>query len=187
MGLYKRGRVWWMSFTHEGRQVRKSTRVTDKRLAEKIYYKAMTDVAERKWFERLPGEDRTLRDMLERYINEYAASNKSSKTVKLDRTIVKEMLEFFGDVMLINFSPAQIVSYIVSCRRRGLAHATIRYRLCLLRHAFDLAMREWEWIKDNPVTRIKGIKVNNTRDRWLTVEEEKRLLDCLCYICCSQG
>ena len=34
MGLYKRGSVWWMSFTHNGEQFRQSTETEDKTLAK---------------------------------------------------------------------------------------------------------------------------------------------------------
>ena len=45
MGLFKRGQVWWMRFTFKGKQVRKPTETTDKKLAEKIYHKVMTQIA----------------------------------------------------------------------------------------------------------------------------------------------
>ena len=51
MGLYRRGPTWWISFTYNGRQVRQSTETDDKKMAEKIYRKVMTEVAEGKWFE----------------------------------------------------------------------------------------------------------------------------------------
>ncbi|MCG3774544.1 MAG: hypothetical protein JW395_1367 [Nitrospira sp.] len=41
--------------------------------------------------------------------------------------------------------------------------------------AFNLARREWEWCTDNPVCRVSMEKEHNSRDRWLTVEEEQRL------------
>jgi integrase len=46
-----------------------------------------------------------------------------------------------------------------------------------MRHAFNLAIREWEWLKDNPVARVSKDKVDNARDRWLTIEEDARLLE----------
>ncbi len=36
---------------------------------------------------------------------------------------------------------------------------------------------EWEWIKDNPVSRVPKEKVNNKRDRWLSKDEEQKVLD----------
>ncbi len=46
-----------------------------------------------------------------------------------------------------------------------------------MKHAFSLAVREWEWTRDNPVKKISMEKENNGRDRWLTEDEEKRLLE----------
>jgi integrase len=37
-------------------------------------------------------------------------------------------------------------------------------------------MMEWEWVTDNPVLRIAKEKVRNGIKRWLTPEEEQRLL-----------
>ena len=39
MGLFKRNKVWWMTFTYQGQQVRRSTGSTDKRMAENILSK----------------------------------------------------------------------------------------------------------------------------------------------------
>jgi integrase len=46
----------------------------------------------------------------------------------------------------------------------------------LLGHAYKLAMMEWEWVTDNPVLKIAKEKVRNGIERWLTAEEEHRLL-----------
>ncbi len=43
-------------------------------------------------------------------------------------------------------------------------------------HAFSLAIRDWEWIKENPVKKVSKEKVNNLIERWLTFEEQKNLL-----------
>jgi integrase len=45
-----------------------------------------------------------------------------------------------------------------------------------LGHAYKLAEREWEWATDNPVLKIAKEKVRNLIERWLTTEEEQRLL-----------
>jgi len=56
MGLYERGSVWWMSFVHQGKQYRRSTETEDKKLAKRILDKVRGEIAEGKWFEKLPGE-----------------------------------------------------------------------------------------------------------------------------------
>lgn len=52
MGLVKRGNVWWMSFTYEGRQIRRSTETSDKRLAEAILGKVRSQIVEGRFFEK---------------------------------------------------------------------------------------------------------------------------------------
>jgi hypothetical protein len=47
-----------MSFTFKGKQVRKPTETADKKMAEKIYYKVMTQIAEGKWFEKPAREEK---------------------------------------------------------------------------------------------------------------------------------
>ena len=55
MGLYKRGSVWWMRFTYQGKQHRQSTETEDKKVAQRILDKVKGEIAEGKWFEKLPG------------------------------------------------------------------------------------------------------------------------------------
>ena len=47
----------------------------------------------------------------------------------------------------------------------------------MLSKAFSLTVKEWEWMKENPVSKVPKEKENNERDRWLTEEEEMRLRD----------
>ncbi len=48
--------------------------------------------------------------------------------------------------------------------------------LLMLSRALNLIVKEWEWITDNPVPMVPREMVNNERDRWLTKDEEKRIL-----------
>ena len=178
MGLFRRGQVWWMRFTFKGKQIRRPTETTDKKLAEKIYHKVLTQIAEGKWFEKPPSADKTLGDLLDKYLREYSTPNKSANTVKNDTAMVEEMKAFFGEVMLQDVTPSLISAYKTRCRDKELAPATINHRRTLLRHAFNLAIREWQWCTENPVERVSRDKVKNERDRWLTLDEEQTLLRC---------
>ena len=177
MGLIKRGRVWWMSFAYQGKQVRKSTGVTDKRLAEKIYYKVMTEIAEGKWFERLPGEEKTFRQMMERYLTEYSSQNKAPKSHVRDKSLADHLIRDFGGLTLAEIRPKYIAEYKQKRRENGAAPKTINNELALMSHAFNLAMKEWEWVRENPVSQVSREKGNNQIERWLTHEEEKKLLE----------
>ena len=40
-----------------------------------------------------------------------------------------------------------------------------------------MAIREWEWLRENPVSRLSfSVGNKNARDRWLSDEEEERLI-----------
>ncbi len=185
MGLFKRDTVWWMRFTYKGRQFKKSTETKNKRIAEKIHHKVMAQIAEGKWFDRLEGEDKTIGDLLDKYIVDYSIPNKAPSTVRSDLGMSKEMKKFFGDTLLNDITPRLLTEYRSMCRGKGLAPSSINQRRTLLRHAFKLAIREWEWVKENPVDRVGREKVNNARDRWLTIEQENRLIESsVAYLAC---
>ena len=85
MGLYKRGPVWWMRFTYNGTLTRKSTETVDRKLAERIYHSVLGKIAEGKWFDRLPGEDTTFRDMVERSLTEHTDTDRARRSQLRDR------------------------------------------------------------------------------------------------------
>ncbi|MGD0231932.1 MAG: hypothetical protein ABSC19_16520, partial [Syntrophorhabdales bacterium] len=109
MGLYRRGPTWWMSFTYNGRQVRQSTETDDKKLAEKIHHKVMTEVAEGKWFERQE-RTRTFAEMMEKYMKEHSKVKKRSSS--RDEVSLKHLLPFFGACPLKDVSPSLIPTTI---------------------------------------------------------------------------
>ncbi len=176
MGLYKRGQVWWMSFTYNGRYVRRSTETDNKKIAEKVFFKVMTEIAEGRWFEKMPGEDKTFKEMMQKYMKEYSKRNKSLKSHIRDKSVSDHLTNFFGDFTLSKISPKLVSEYKTERRGKGAAPATVNKELTVMSHAFNLAVKEWEWIKENPVTRVSREKVNNQVERWLNFEEEKTLL-----------
>jgi len=77
---------------------------------------------------------------------------------------------------LTEISSKLIWEYKVKRREEGAAPKTINNELILLGHAFNLAIKEREWLRENPVNKVSKEKVNNLVERWLTLEEEKCLL-----------
>lgn len=173
MGLVKRGNVWWMSFTYQGKQVRKSTGTTDRRLADAILAKVKVQIIEGQHFERSTVESHTFLELMDRYEREHVARKLRHRGLK---GYMKNLRTFFGSQTLAQITPKQIVAYKNKRYEDGMAPATINRELANLKKAFNLAVREWEWCEHNPVSRVSMEKENNQRDRWLTVEEETRLL-----------
>lgn len=176
MGLYKRGKVWWMFFTFNGRQIRRSAETTNKKLAEKFEAKVKADVAEGKWLDVDPGKNTTFKELLEKYLAEHSIKKSGDLGVKRDRFSSKHLLRFFGGFTLNEITPRLISEYKARRYKAGRKPATINRELSLMKHAFTLATREWELCRDNPVKRVSMEKENNARDRWINFAEEERLL-----------
>ena len=176
MGLFKRGSVWRMRFRCQGKQIKKSTETDDKKLAQRIFDKVRGEVAERKWFEKLPGEDRTSAEMMERYMIEHSARNKAPRSHVRDKSLRDYLVGQFGDLTLAEITPSHISEYKTKRREEGASPRTLNYELALTSHAFNLAIKEWEWVRENPVAKVSKEKVDNQVERWLTLEEEEKLL-----------
>ncbi|MBI3606691.1 MAG: tyrosine-type recombinase/integrase [Nitrospirae bacterium] len=177
MRVYQRGRTYWVTVKHQGKRIRRSLEVTDQRLAERIAGKIQTEIAEGKWLERKPDQDRTCRQMIERYLEEHSKRNKAHTSYIRDKSLSDHLLAFFGDRPLAEIRPKLIAEYKSTRRADAAAPKTINHELGLLSHAFKLAVAEWEWTDRNPVLGVSRETVNNLIERWLTSEEETALLD----------
>jgi len=104
MALFKRNSVWYMRFTYRGKQIKKSTETSDKKIAERIYQKLMGQIAEGKWFERLPGADKTFRELMEKYMREHSARNKAPISHIRDKSLSNHLTSFFGDLTLLEIT-----------------------------------------------------------------------------------
>ncbi|MEI6608875.1 MAG: phage integrase SAM-like domain-containing protein, partial [Deltaproteobacteria bacterium] len=161
MALYKRDLVWWMSFTYNGKQIRRSTETEDKKLAHRIFDKLKGEIAEGKWFEKLPGEDYTFEDLMKKYMKEYSAVNKAASSHKRDKSIVTQLVGVFGDHYLTEITPAMISDFKVKRRTDGVSPRTINYELTTMSHAFNIAICDWGLVSENPVKMVRKEKVSN--------------------------
>jgi len=172
MGLYKRGSVWWMRFTYQGKQIFKSTETEDKKQAQRIFDKIKFEIAEGKWFEKK--SEHSFKEMMDRYLTEHASQKKSARSYK---GYVKNLLEFFGEDILISEITPPMVNQFKMKRREKVKPATINRDLSILKNAFNIAMKQWEWVDSNPVTKIPMEKEPPGRVRFLTKEEFDRVYD----------
>ncbi len=173
MGLYKRGKVWWMAISYQGKQVRRPTGTANRRLAESILAKVTVNIVEGRFFDILEEKDRTFAEMMEKYMAEHGTKLASRTHYQ---GYIKNLLPFFGGRRLAEITPKLIVRYKTKRYDDGVKPATINRELAVMKHAFNLAIREWEWCRDNPVSRVAMEKENNRRDRWLIYKEEEQLI-----------
>jgi integrase len=169
--LFKRGKVWHYRIQVNGRQVRRSTKTEDRKLAKRIYDKIKGQVAEGKWFDKLPGEEKTFKEMMDRYRTEYLPLKSHPKKYE---SLISSLTSFFESYRVSEITPSLISQY--KTQRRHVKVALNR-ELSLLKSAFNIALREWQWVKENPVGRVKLEKENPGRVRYLSNEEFDKLLN----------
>jgi site-specific recombinase XerD len=171
--MFRRGSVWWVSFVVNGKRYRTSTETSDRKLAQNIRHEIKARIAEGKWFDRLPGEEKTFKEMMDKYLEEHSSKKASARDFA---GYSKKLNSFFGDYMVTEVTPSLIKEYKKKRREDGLKPASINRELAAMKKAFNLAIKEWEWIRENPVMKVSMEAENNARDRWLREGEEERLL-----------
>jgi len=180
--MYKQGQIWWTSFTYKGKRIRKSLETTDKKLAQQIEAKIRIGIVAGKYLEKAIGMNKTLKEMMGKFMYEHAPKV-SASTQKVYQASLKHILpaiiehgQVFGDYELLAISPKMLYRYKVMRINEGAKPATINRELAMMSKAFNLAVKEWEWVKENPISKVQKERENNERDRWLTDNEEKILL-----------
>lgn len=178
MGLYRRGKNWWMCYVVNGRQERKTTGTGNRRLAEKIYGKTLTDIEEGRFFDR--PQSIKMVEVIDKYMNEVSPFRPVSHG--RNGQIVEHFKAFFGDTLLESVKPALLSRYkaerLQAITKRGTPTSplTVRKELALLRHIFNVAIDEWELCKDNPVrTVLRSLPHEERRVRYVLPEEAEKL------------
>ncbi|WP_261340990.1 tyrosine-type recombinase/integrase [Candidatus Scalindua japonica] len=113
--------------------------------------------------------------MMDKFMKDYAPTV-SMNTQEGYKYYLKNLNRFFGNPALMSITPKIVAKYKLYRRDYGASPSTVNRELYMLLKAFNLAVKEWEWLKDNPVSRVQKELENNEVDRWLTEGEERRLL-----------
>jgi integrase len=169
MGLYRRGKFFWFSITYQGKRIQESLKTDNRKLADKLYAKVLTDIVEGRYFDSVKAKSTTFEEMTNKYLKERAHSR--------DSTSIKPLHAFFTGLMISQMTTKVIAEYR-NMRLQSVKPATVYQELAFLRRMFNVAIKEWEWFKDNPVSRLSfSVGNRNARARWLTLDEEKLLLE----------
>jgi len=170
LSLYKRkdSPIWWISLNSKGERTRLPTGTANKKLAQDIEAKLRTEIIEGRYFETVRARQFTFSQMVEKYRQKYDRLR--------DLHTVKRLLPVFGHYSLADITSDMVAEYRDK-RLKTVKPATVYQELSLMRRMFNVARREWKWTKDNPVADVSfAVGNRNARDRWLTIEEEGRLL-----------
>lgn len=178
MPLYKRkdSPYFWFSFIdNSGKQHRKNSGTTDKKLAEKILAKVQTLIVEGKWFDFELGQKHTYDEMMERFFKEHAPT-KEHGTQRSYKSMRPHLDAFFGGMRLAQIDSDLVSQYVAHRRAEGCRPATRNRELAMLSKAFNLG-RLWKMTKENPCQLVKKEKEDNEIGQLLSDEQEALLLE----------
>lgn len=116
----------------------------------------------------------TLRDVIERYLREVTPTKDSEYT---EAARLKKVLreQAFCDLALADLT-AKVFADYRTARLAKVKPGTVHRELGLIRHALEVARREWDMdLPANPLDRVKRPKLANARDRRLGYGEYERL------------
>jgi integrase len=192
-GLFLRGKIWWMSFTAQGRHYRESTSTSNKKLADSIRAKKIFEIAEGRFLKVKRDTKQVFRDFAAEFMEKYSRPNKRSWKSADDNSI-KQLNRFFGDRELSAITQGMVEEYVLLRRSASkisqrkpnskrpaaasadkcLAPATVNRELSCLKTMFAKAV-EWGRLESSPCTRVKKLKEDNCRTRFLSDSEIERL------------
>jgi len=115
-----------------------------------------------------------LKDIIERYRDEVSVKKKSYNTeVYILNAFLRTDL---AKLRLIQLTPSDFGLYREN-RLKSVKAGTVNRELGIIQHALSIARDEWGIpLKENPLDRLKKLKVNNMRDRRLKAGELEKII-----------
>lgn len=169
MSLYKRkdSSLWWLKVSHSGRTIQRSTGTSDKIKAQEYHDTLKAQLWQQERLGVKP--NRTWREAVVRWLNE--TSDKA--THHEDKRKLAWMHQYLGELTL-NEINQDVIDQIRSVKVKEVSKATTNRYLALIRAILIRSRDEWEWI--DKVPKIRLFKETNSRERSLTLDQVKRLM-----------
>ncbi|CAG4884679.1 Site-specific integrase [Georgfuchsia toluolica] len=171
MSLFKRkdSPNWWVKLTpRNGRPIQQSTGTPDKVKAEEFHDKLKASLWDQERLGIKPS--RTWREAVVRWLEE--TSEKA--THKEDKKKLIWLHFFLGDRALDQIT-SDVIDQIRSAKLKEASKGTVNRYLALVRAILIRSRDEWEWV--DKVPKIRLFKETTSRERSLTHEQARRLLD----------
>jgi integrase len=155
--VFKRGSVYWIAYSHRGKEYRESARTDNETDALKLLKKRIGEVASGKLIG--PSEERLrFKEMAEALLTDYQVNEQRS--IVHARGSIRHLRNFFGLERAIDITTGRIKAYIASRQKEGAANASINRELAALRRMFTLAVQD-ERLRQTP--HIPKLPENNAR------------------------
>jgi len=178
MAVFKRGRVWWYKFNWNGRTIRESTKISNKRAAESIEAARKTELAKGEVGIKDRAPVPTVAEFAENTFLPFvrATSAEKPRTIFFYENSVRNLNAYakLSRLKLDQITSEVIGEFVAKRRDSGRKVSTINRDLATLRRMFHLA-QEWERVS-KVLPRVRMMPGENQRERVVTPDEESLYL-----------
>ena len=153
--VFQRGQIWWVSYYHDGREHRESSKSRQRKDAIRLLRQRIGDIAAGT-FRPLPASGRTatrpvtVHDLLDLLEYNYRLNNRLGKS---NATYLKRLRQRFTSYTVHACTGLAISHYMDAMQRAGRKASTINREIAVLRSAFRLGYRH------DIVGRVPAIKL----------------------------
>ncbi len=165
-----------------------------KSIAKQWAAQVETELRAGRYMPRVEAQRHTVRELLEDYRSKILVPTKP-KELRNQGPQLDWWIKKLGAYSLADLTPAAIAQCrdellqtplpSRSTKRKEDEEAKPRYRkpatvvryMALLSHAFNVAVKEWQWMQESPMPKVSKPKVSNERLRYLSDDEQKNLLE----------
>ncbi|MDX1838197.1 tyrosine-type recombinase/integrase [Legionella taurinensis] len=168
MALYRRNEVWWISITHDGQRIQRSTGTANKLAAQEYHDKFKAEL----WsLAKLQSKAvYSWRDAVLRWLKE----NGHKRSINDDKTHLRWLDGYLKNYQLHEINRDLLESIADKKQETGVTATTVNRMLEVIRAILRKAQMEWEWLDKIPAIRMRHVE--NKRIRWITVSQAARLL-----------
>ncbi|MGQ9663140.1 MAG: tyrosine-type recombinase/integrase [Kiritimatiellia bacterium] len=177
MALYRRGNIWWYTFTIAGQRIQESTRTPKKTLAIEIMKRRRADLERAAaglptacdTAVRIAHVEKLVKEFVERQSILAAIGSIAPKTAATLRDRSRHLIRLLGRRLRTDLSESAVLNYIERRKMEGAGPRSINMEVALLARSLG-ASRKNLWPK------IPMLKEPHDVGRALSIEEQHRLL-----------
>ncbi len=175
-GLYKRGKTYWIAIKSNGKLYRESTETTSLDDAEHFLTSRRRQIRKGEKIEAKKHKNIRFAELAKDYL-ECCVGQKAYHSKKL---LVNQLIKRFGNLKVRELDTLMVEKWQKSEQLKGNKPATVNRKLTVLKHMINKGT-DWEMATEDTLKRVRKVKQlreENTRLRFLPVEECHTLIDC---------
>lgn len=152
-----------------------------KTLAKKWIQDTEASIRDGRFKSQSAARKHTVNDLIDRFIEFCLPKHPKYYSKKVQH--LKRWKEELGSLYLSDLSPAHLCQVRdkmlneLTTKKTFRSSSTVNRYLAAFSKALSVAVKEWEWIEENPAFKITKPKEVRGRDRYLSLEEKTRLLE----------